>query len=295
MPTGTIGAPVRADRKAAPSMRSSITGPARRVPSGKSTRTSPLRSTSSARWSASRSADSRWTGKAPTSSSSLPSHLFFHISSLVMKNSLRSVQKAANPKSANERCTGARITGPVSGTCSVPVTLGRNQVHRAVTKMARSARYSAVAPRVDLEGLVPARRRGRTAPSPPSGVAPWALTATTAPPRRHPARCGRSYRAGGRRPPRRSGEASRVESIRSRRATPSGASSSAPAGPLLGGGRQVHLELRPRGRRPSRCRGPRPRPRPWSRPRRAGAAPAGGAPRGWPPRSRPPGPPRASG
>ena len=38
MPMGTMGAPVRAERNAAPSMRSSITGPSRRVPSGKSTR-----------------------------------------------------------------------------------------------------------------------------------------------------------------------------------------------------------------------------------------------------------------
>ena len=76
-------------------------------------------------------------------SSSLPSHLFFHISSLVMKKSLRSVQKAAKPKSANERCTGARIAGPVAGTCSLPTTLGRNQAQRAVTKSMRSTRYSA--------------------------------------------------------------------------------------------------------------------------------------------------------
>ena len=140
MPIGTMGAPVRADRKAAPSMRSSITGPSRRVPSGKSTSTCPWRSTSSARWSASRSADSRCTGKAPTLRRSLPNHLFFHISSFVMKKSLRSVQKAEKAKSAKERCTGARMTGPVAGTCSLPVTLGRNSVHRAVTKMARSDR-----------------------------------------------------------------------------------------------------------------------------------------------------------
>ena len=41
----------------------------------------------------------------------------------------------------------------------------------------------------------------------------------------------------------RNGDASRVESIRSRRATPSGASSCAPPGPLLGRRGQVHLEL----------------------------------------------------
>ena len=73
-------------------------------------------------------------------SSSLPSHLFFHISSLVMKKSLRSVQKAVKPKSAKERCTGARITGPVAGTCSRPTTLGRNQAQRTVTKSMRSTR-----------------------------------------------------------------------------------------------------------------------------------------------------------
>ncbi len=99
-----------------------------------------MRSTSSARWSASRSADSRWTGKAPTVRSSFPSHLFFHISSLVMKNSLRSVQKAAKPKSANERCTGARMAAPVVGMCSRPTTLGRNQAHSPVTKSMRSTR-----------------------------------------------------------------------------------------------------------------------------------------------------------
>ena len=66
------------------------TGPSRRVPSGKSTSTCPCRSTSSARCSASRSADSRCTGKAPTLSSRRPSHLFFQSSSLVMKKSLRS-------------------------------------------------------------------------------------------------------------------------------------------------------------------------------------------------------------
>ena len=43
-----------------------------------------------------------------------------------MKNSLRLVQKAVNPKSAKERWTGARITGPLAGTCSLPTTLGRN-------------------------------------------------------------------------------------------------------------------------------------------------------------------------
>ena len=42
MPMGTMGAPVRAERKAAPSMRSSTTGPSRRVPSGNRTRSWPL-------------------------------------------------------------------------------------------------------------------------------------------------------------------------------------------------------------------------------------------------------------
>ena len=121
-------------------MRSSITGPSRRVPSGKSTRAWPCRSTSSARCRASRSADSRWTGKAPTDSSSRPSHLCFHISSLVMKKSLREVQKAVKPKSAKERCTGARMTGPVAGMCSLPTTLGRNQGPRTDAKMTRSVR-----------------------------------------------------------------------------------------------------------------------------------------------------------
>ena len=66
MPTGTTVAPVRAARKATPSWRSSITGPARRSPSGKRMSTSPASSTCWARRRASRSADSRWTGNAPT-------------------------------------------------------------------------------------------------------------------------------------------------------------------------------------------------------------------------------------
>ena len=41
MPTGTTGASARAERKPAPSRMSSTTGPSRRVPSGKSTSTSP--------------------------------------------------------------------------------------------------------------------------------------------------------------------------------------------------------------------------------------------------------------
>ena len=140
MPMGTMGAPVRADRKAAPSIRSSTSAPTRRVPSGNSTRSSPRLRTSSARCSASRSADSRWTGKAPTVRSSFPSHLLFHISSLVMKKSLRSVQKAAKPKSAKDRCTGARMAGPVAGMFSRPTTLGRNQAQSAVTNSMRSSR-----------------------------------------------------------------------------------------------------------------------------------------------------------
>ena len=160
MPIGTMGAPVRADRKVAPSIRSSTTGPSRRVPSGNRTRSSPLRNTSSARWSASRSADSRCTGKAPTVSSSLPSHLLFHISSLVMKNSLRSVQKAAKPKSAKDRCTGARMAGPVAGMCSLPDDL------RPEPDPEHGGEEHALDPvehrtaRVDLEGLVASRCLG---------------------------------------------------------------------------------------------------------------------------------------
>ena len=72
MPMGTMVAPVRAARKAAPSCRSSTTGPARRVPSGNKMSTSPRSSTSWARSRARRSAPSRWTGKAPTASRNVP-------------------------------------------------------------------------------------------------------------------------------------------------------------------------------------------------------------------------------
>ena len=58
-----------------------------------------------------------------------------------MKKSLRSVQKAVNPKSAKERCTGARITGPVAGTFSRPATRGRNHRRSKVVKMTRMRRY----------------------------------------------------------------------------------------------------------------------------------------------------------
>ena len=82
-----------------------------------------------------------------------------------MKKSLRSVQKAAKPKSAKERCTGARITGPVAGMCSLPDDLGpepgpehRDEEH-ALDPVERRAAG------VDLEGLVPARRLGSPASS----------------------------------------------------------------------------------------------------------------------------------
>ena len=61
--------------------------------------------------------------------------------SLVMKKSLRRVQKAVKPKSANERCTGARITGPLVGTCSLPATLGRKSNHITIVKIRRMIRY----------------------------------------------------------------------------------------------------------------------------------------------------------
>ena len=79
MPTGTTVAPVRAARKATPSLRSSTTGPVRRSPSGNRMSTSPASSTCSARRRASRSADSRWTGKAPTVGRIRASSPFFHI------------------------------------------------------------------------------------------------------------------------------------------------------------------------------------------------------------------------
>ncbi len=225
MPIGTMGAPVRADKKVAPSISSRTSGPSRLVPSGNMTSSSRRIRTSSARLSASRSADSRCTGNAPTLSRSRPRALFFHISSLVMKKSLRLVQKAANPKSAKERCTGARMAGPEVGTCSFP------DDPRAEPRPEGRHEDGALGPveggpaRIDLERLVPARRGGRgfvlarhrrtrvvhshdsTSSTTSCTVRPvvssrWASSAS------------------------RNGEASRVESIRSRRATPSGASSS---------------------------------------------------------------------
>ena len=77
-----------------------------------------------------------------------------------MKKSLRSVQKAAKPKSAKERWTGARMAGPVAGMCSRPTTLGRNQAQRAVTNDHALQAVQRRAARVDLEGLVPPRRLG---------------------------------------------------------------------------------------------------------------------------------------
>ena len=68
-------APVRAARKATPSCRSATTGPDRRSPSGNRMRTSPASSTCWARRSASRSADSRCTGKAPTAGRMRPNQL----------------------------------------------------------------------------------------------------------------------------------------------------------------------------------------------------------------------------
>ncbi len=140
IPIGTIRAPVRAARKAAPSSSSPTTGPSWRMPSGNSTSISPRRSTSSAWARASRSADSRCTGNAPRVSSSRPRNRCFHRLSLAMKNSFRRVTKALNPKSANDRCTGARITGPSTGMFSRPVTFGRNHSPTTVTKMARQMR-----------------------------------------------------------------------------------------------------------------------------------------------------------
>ena len=221
-----MGAPVRAERKVAPSMRSSTTGPSRRVPSGNRTRSSPLRNTSSARWSASRSADSRWTGKAPTVSSSLPSHLLFHISSLVMKKSLRSVQKAAKPKSAKDRCTGAKMAGPVAGMCSLPDDLrpepdpeDRGEEHALDAVQHRTARVylerlvSSRVPRRPLPAIFGVGRRSRCAHSHDSTSSTTSCTL-------RPVVSSRCASSASRR-----GEASRVESIRSRRATPSGASS----------------------------------------------------------------------
>ena len=75
-----------------------------------------------------------------------------------MKKSLRSVQKAAKPKSANERCTGARMAGPVSGMFSRPTTLGRNQAQSTVPKSIALDPVQRRAAGVDLEGLVASRR-----------------------------------------------------------------------------------------------------------------------------------------
>ena len=201
--------------------------PSRRVPSGKRTRSSPVRSTSSARWSASRSADSRWTGKAPTVRSSLPSHLLLphlvlgHEEELALgaEGGEAEVGKRAVHRRQDGR-TGRRDVLPPDDLGAEPDPEHRGEEHRA-----RRGRAACDAGRSRRADAAPEPRRPPSASS-ASGDDPAALTATTAPPRRHPPRCDRSYRAGGRRSASRRGEASRVESIRSRRATPSGASSS---------------------------------------------------------------------
>ena len=57
-----------------------------------------------------------------------------------MKKSLRRVTNALNPKSANDRWTGVRMTGPSAGMFARPVTFGRNHSPTIVTKMARQIR-----------------------------------------------------------------------------------------------------------------------------------------------------------
>ena len=84
IPTGTIGTPARRAMNAAPSNRSVITGPLRRVPSGKMTSASPERMASSPSRRASRSAVPRWTGKPPRAVSAHAHHGFFQRLSLPM-------------------------------------------------------------------------------------------------------------------------------------------------------------------------------------------------------------------
>ena len=84
MPTGRIGTCVRAATNAAPSKSGCTTGPDWRVPSGKRTSGSPSRITSMQRRSASRSAEPRFTGKAPSQLSSRPNVRFLQSESLPM-------------------------------------------------------------------------------------------------------------------------------------------------------------------------------------------------------------------
>ena len=83
-PTGTMGAPVRQARKAAPSKKCCVSGPYWRVPSGKSTRGSPRSSTSWQARRASRSAVPRLTGKPPRAVRNQAPKLPFHNDSLPM-------------------------------------------------------------------------------------------------------------------------------------------------------------------------------------------------------------------
>ena len=204
------------------------TGPSRRVPSGNRTRSSPRRSTSSARWSASRSADSRWTGKAPDGEQQLAEPLVLPHLVLGHEEELALGAEGGEAEVGEGAVHRGQDGRPGRGDVLAPDDLGpepdpeRGDEEHALDPVQRRAAG------VDLEGLVPPRRLGagrRPTALGRRATIPLVLTATTAPPRPHPARCDRSYRAGGRPGASRRGEASRVESMRSRRATPSGASS----------------------------------------------------------------------
>ena len=139
------------------------TGPARRVPSGKSTRASPLRSTSSARWSASRSADSRWTGKAPTVSSSLPSHLLLPHLVLRHEEELAVRAEGGEPEVGERAVHRRQDDRPGLGHVLPPDHLGPEPGPQGGDEEAALDPVQRGTPRVDLEGLW---RPGAAAPRP---------------------------------------------------------------------------------------------------------------------------------
>ena len=148
---------MRAERKVAPSIRSSTTGPARRVPSGKITRElAPAQHLFSVleRLPVGRLTVDR---KGADGEEQFAEPLVLPLSSLVMKKSLRSVQKAAKPKSAKDRCTGARMAGSGGGDVLSPDDLGPEPGPEHADEDHALAPVQHRTSRVDLERLVPPR------------------------------------------------------------------------------------------------------------------------------------------
>ena len=227
MPIGTIGAPVRAERKDAPSIKSSTTAPSRRVPSGKMTRSSPRRNTSSS--ALERLTVGRLTvdregpdGEAQFAEPFVLPHLVLgHEEELAFRAEggeaevgKGSVHRGQDGGSGRGDVLSPDDPGPEPGP-------EHGDEDHPLGPVQRSA------PRVDLEGLVPPRCFHRTAPTMRIrarrrawfGHSHDSTSSTTSCTVRPvvSSLCASSAS--------REGDASWVESIRSRRATPSGASS----------------------------------------------------------------------